>query len=88
PFVLRAMPGFTLSGPSYRAAGDGLAVTVRVCRIAGWAAASPPRLHVLREGPDSDQAGHRDLALGRLGLRLGENCERAVVRFPGPPRPQ
>lgn len=87
-FVLRSMPGFALGNPAYRAGGDGMSVEVRVCRISGWAAATPGRLHVQREGGDGVEPGHRDVALRQLGLRSGENCERVVTRFVGAPRPQ
>lgn len=86
PFELRTMPGFGLYDPAYRPSGDGLEVEVRVCRISGWAASSPGRLHILRAGGDGLPEGHRDIALRRLGLRSGENCDRVVTRFPGPYR--
>ena len=87
PFATASMPGFRLVQPSYRASGDGTAVSVLVCRVIGWAGSSPGLIHFLRAGDGTTPAQHHDVYLSRVGLRGGENCERVTTRFDGSPRP-
>jgi hypothetical protein len=84
-FDLRSMSGFRLTEPSYRAKGDGMDVSVLVCRVIGWAASSPASVHFLRAGPGADALRHHDVRISRMGLRGGENCERVVAHFVGAP---
>jgi len=87
PFTLHSMPGFHLSRPAYRPRSDGLEASVQVCRVVGWAASVPGSVHFLREGPEAESQRHRDIRLGHLGLRGGENCERVSTVLPGATRP-
>jgi hypothetical protein len=86
-FELRAMPGFRLTRPYYHASGDGMDVSVTVCRIVGWAASSASAVHFLRAGNGDEALRHHDVRIGRMGLRSGENCERIGTHFDGAPQP-
>jgi hypothetical protein len=86
PFDLRSMPGFRLIEPSYRASGDGMNVSVLLCRLTGWAASSPSSVHFRRAGTSGDELGHNDVRIARIGLRSGENCDRVVTHFSGAPK--
>lgn len=87
PFSLRSMPGFRLLDPAIRPAKDGAVISVAACRVVGWAALSPPSVHILRQMGDNQPPEHRDIGLSRLGMRSGENCSRISAKFDGPPRP-
>lgn len=87
-FELRSMPGFRLIGPFYRAGGDGMDVSVTVCRVVGWAASGASAVHFMRAGTSDEALRHRDVHIGRMGLRSGENCERVSTHFDGAPQPQ
>lgn len=86
PFHMNALPGFRLINPSYRASGDDLLVSVLMCRLNGFAGASPGLMHIERAGADGAPDQHHDVRLGRVGLRSGENCQRVTARFGGKSR--
>lgn len=80
-----ATAGFRLYRAGYRLAGQGILVSVQLCRIPGWAAAGPHRLRVELTGSDGNISEGVQVYLPRLGMRAGNNCIYSSVHMKAPP---
>ncbi len=80
-----APAGFRLYRPGYRLVGTGALVSVQLCRLPGWAAASPQRLRVERLDASGQPGESHERYLPRLGERTGNNCSFAALRVDSVP---
>lgn len=77
----QAPTGFRLYRPGYRMAGQGVLVSVQICRIPGWAAAGPQRLQVELRNSMGATVDSAQAFLPSLGLRASNNCASSSVRL-------
>ncbi len=80
-----APAGFRLYRPGYRLAGKGVMVSAQLCRLSGYASASPQYLLVERLEPSGQLGESHEQYLPRLGMRMGNNCSFASVRLDAVP---
>lgn len=86
PRIMTYAPaGFRFYRPGYRLVGKGALVSAQLCRLPGYASASPQHLRIERLDPVGRTAESHEQYLTRLGMRVGNNCSFAGLRLASVP---